>query len=227
MSAFSWTDVSLLATAVALASCSSPDDVVTSMPRSAPLEFRIEAPEDRCGAACETWEYESAGTGKIAIVAPREPDLVLRGDDIASIVPTELSGVDPRDFERILWTARVELSREATVRLKERVAGLAAQQVILVSVAGEPVDIIFPRLVGRLMVVGEFSTRAALERTFGGQGAPDSRPGDGIEVFSPRELADRHQRDTSLEDEESALREMERIQQSAAEGQISHDEMLR
>lgn len=194
---------------------------------SSTLGFHIVLDEEDCHADCEVLEFESVQLGKMVLRVRSQPDVVLTGEDLYAIVPTRLTGVSADDPQMFVWSAMLKLRPEASKRIRSLGKGLAPQDQILISSGGEPLDVSYARVVGQMMSVGEFSSRNELVETLGGYAVVEAGGDEEVEVFSPEELAAKRERSESLERSEKLLREMEQVRQSAAEGRISHDEMVK
>ncbi len=143
-------------------SCSPSRCTQQPTPRSSPLEFRIVLTGDRCGADCEVIEISSLELGSTEVSVHREPDLVLQPQDVISIVPRMLSGIDPEHPDVIVWTGTLKLTPKAAERVRGLGRSLPPEEQILISGDGEPLGTSYSRLVGQMMSVGEFPRIGAL-----------------------------------------------------------------
>lgn len=217
----------LLAVASQL-SCGPWGDSQHAIPAPSLLEFRI-IPEDenRCGADCEAAELESSRMGKVVLWVRKTPDLILERGDVLSLVPTKLSGLSADAPDAVVWTAALKFTPEAARRVEGLGRRLASEERILISVDGEPLDVSYARLVGQMMSVGEFSTRAELVDALGKDVVVEEGSDEAVEVFSPDELAAEREFSERFESSKRMLHRMEEIRRSAAEGKISNDEMIK
>lgn len=218
--------VVLLLTITGLAACSPSGSAERSMSKPLGFEFRIVFDKERCALECEAVEFESVRLGRVVLWVRNRPDAILEGEDVLSIVPMKLSGFDADRPESIVWTAALKLKPEAMARIRGLASGLAPEDRILISADSHPLDVIYSRSVGQMMGIGEFSSRDELNEVLGEYAEVEEGTGEEVEVFSAEELEATRQRRQLIEQSEKILAETEKVQKLAAEGKISHAEMI-
>jgi hypothetical protein len=155
------------------------------------------------------------------------PDLVLTSEEIDSIAAISLSSLDPSRPESIVWVGRLSLASAAAARVGELGKVLSAQDRILITIDGEPLEVTYARLLGQHMGLGEFSSLDELVEILGQLAEVKEATGEALEVFSRDELAAKRERDELLKESERARSEIEMLQRLAAEGKITRDELVK
>lgn len=212
---------------LAYVSCGPQEDIQPSRPTLNGLEFRIVLGRESCEGGCKAVEFSSILEATSVLWVRERPDLVLRSEEIESVVPISLSSLNSNRPESIVWTGRLNLASEATVKVRNLGSELSAQDRILVSMDGEPLGVIYARLLGQRMGLGEFSSRDKLVETLGRLAEVQEGSRETLEVFSREELAAERELDKLLSDSERARSEIEMVQRLAAEGEITHDELVK
>lgn len=212
--------------ALLVASCGASTDSAVPGAQLGGLEFRVVLDEERCGTSCTPVEFESVVQPKAVFWVRDRPDLVLEASDIISITPTRLSAVIPDRPEETVWSGLLVLSANGAAQLRNFQAGLSRQVAILVSYDGSALDLAYPGVLGPMMGVGHFASRDELENQLGTLSTISNGVATEIEVFSPDELERERDSRVLLDRSEKILRRTQEIQRLAAEGKITHSEMI-
>lgn len=198
--------VAVLFSVVLPISCSAPAYT------GAEIQFRIVASSDASCPACPTEEFSNPFTGDVEFRVRQEPDLVIAAPSI-----TRFEAVRIGD-SRSRWRASIIVDHDARDRIKELAAqSLEIGTLVLVSVGGEPVDVVPARELGGILVLGRFDSLEEVERRFsidrGGrsrviEGKPTTAEGPAAEMRATDEFIESMRRQGPVwDDVDTAIRE--------------------
>ncbi len=167
--------IAVLSSVGLLISCSAPVYTGTE------IQFRIVVSSDVSCPECLTEEFSNPFTSDAELRVSRDPDLVVAASSI-----TRFEAVGAED-SRSRWRVSIIVDHDARDRIKKLTAPLLETgTLVLVSVGGEPVEVVPARELGGILVLGRFESLEEIERRFSIDGGVRSRVIEG----RPREVED-------------------------------------